>query len=149
VNTSLAGSYTLEYAHTDAAGNTGSVTRTVTVIGTITLSGSVSGTGSAVVSTGTVQPGTLIITNGNSITTTGSSGSSLSIPGSVNFLLSGSAWNGILYAPVLSTVSVLSLGDAGVVSNLPQDTSTTDYSYTVLPTLMAGGTGGTSIIASG
>ncbi len=149
VNTNQTWSYIITYLKVDAAGNTGSATRTVTVIGTIILSGSVSGTGSAVVSTGTIQPGTLIITNGNSITTTGSSGSSLSIPGSVNFLLSGSAWNGILYAPVLSTVSVLSLGDAGVVSNLPQDTSTTDYSYTVLPTLMAGGTGGTSIIASG
>lgn len=149
VNTSSSGVYTLTYLKVDAAGNTGSVTRTVTVIGTMTLSGSVSGTGSAVVSTGTVQPGTLVITNGNTINTTGSSGSSLSIPGSVNFLLSGSVWDGILYAPVLSTVSVLSIGDAGVVSNLPQDTPTTDYSYTVLPTLMAGATGGTSVIASG
>ena len=112
VNTSQTGTYTLTYLKVDAAGNTGSVTRTVTVIGSITLSGSVSGTGSAVVSTGTVQPGTLIITNGNSITTTGSSGSSLSIPGTVDFLLSGSVWDGILYAPVLSTGSVLSIGDA-------------------------------------
>ncbi len=107
-----------------------------------------SGTDSVVVSSGSVQPGILVITNGNSINVTSLSGS-LNIPGTVNFLLSGSVWDGILYAPVISTLSVLSIGDTGVVSNLPQDTLTTDYSYTVLPTYMAGGTGGTSLIASG
>ncbi len=38
VNTSASGVYTLTYLKVDAAGNTGSTTRTVTVIGSITLS---------------------------------------------------------------------------------------------------------------
>lgn len=148
MNTSQVGTYTLKYTHVDAAGNTGSATRTVNIIRRITLVAPIVGTNSAVVLSGAVQSGTLIFTNGNSINTM-SSGGFLSIPGSVNFIPSGSIWNGILYAPTISTGSILAIGDAGVVTNLPQDNATTDYSYTVLPTIMAGGTGGTSIIATG
>lgn len=132
---SQSGTYTLIYQHTDAAGNTGSATRTVNVVSSITLASAASGTGSALVSSGNVQPGTLVVTNGNVINTTSTEGF-LNIPGTVNFILSGAVWNGILYAPTLSTGSTLAIGDAGVVVNLPQDTPTTDYTYTVLPTLM-------------
>ncbi len=145
---SQSGTYTLIYQHTDAAGNTGSATRTVNVVSSITLASAASGTGSALVSSGNVQPGTLVVTNGNVINTTSTEGF-LNIPGTVNFILSGAVWNGILYAPTLSTGSTLAIGDAGVVVNLPQDTPTTDYTYTVLPTLMVWGTGGTSIVANG
>lgn len=136
VNTTLTGTYTIEYLKVDAAGNSGTVSRTVNVVPIITLNTNITGTGTATISIGAIQPGTLVVTSGSTINTTSTNGS-LTIPGTVDFTLSGSVWNGILYAPAVSTGSTLDIGDASVVSNLPQDTSTTNYSYTVLQTLMA------------
>ena len=67
----------------------------------------------------------------------------------MNFSTAGSVWDGIIYAPIVSTGSVLDLGDMGVLVNLPQNNSTTTYTHAVLLTYMAGGSGGTSLIASG
>jgi hypothetical protein len=111
------------------------------------LTNTSSGTNSIVVLSGSMNPNTLILTNGYSITASSSDGI-LNIPGTVDFLIAGTTWDGLIYAPTLSTGSILEIGDTGVISSLPMDTPTTDYSYTILATFMAGATGATSLIAN-
>ena len=99
LNMNQTGTYTIYYQHADAAGNTGSITRTVTVVDRFTGGGTNSFTGPAVYLSGATTTG-ITFSAGTGTINLIKLGSSLIIPtNNLTILASGGAWNGIIDGP--------------------------------------------------
>lgn len=156
VDTMTLGTYMLSYTKTDVSGNISNiVTRSIEVVATpVTGSGTISGpadlTGSTIASGSGLDTNSLVLLINSSGSDLASLSGTLTVSGVTLITVSGSVWGGVLLPPTSvasGSTDNATLGELGIL--IPQDTSTTDYTNTILQTIQAGGGSGVSLTASG